>query len=291
MKLIQMQYFRAVCKYNNITKAAAELHITQPSISNAIKDLEEEFGVNLFYRLSKGISLTDEGHIFLERASKILDSVDELSALMSSLSNRAQGVKIGVPPMISTILFPQMFQQFRKLYPDVTLTINDQGSSHLRELVADGSLDVAIISTSAQDSMNFERVNIQDTEILFCVSKGHPLAQASSVTVNLIQQEPLVLLREDSYQTIAIKKLYKKYGVTPNVILYSNQIHAIKELVANGSASTVFFRGVVAPVDGIVEIPFEEPIIVKLDLIWNKNHHLHSDVAKFIDFTRGYQPE
>ncbi|MCI8650668.1 MAG: LysR family transcriptional regulator [Anaerotruncus sp.] len=291
MKLVQLQYFRAVCKYNNITKAATELHITQPSISNAIKDLEEEFGVSLFYRLSKGISLTDEGRIFLEKANEILDSADALCKLMRTLGNKEKGIKIGVPPMIGTILFPNMFRRFREQHPEVNLSIHEQGSVQIRDLVADGTLDAAIISSSGRESSNFERVNILDTEILFCVSKNHPFASLQAVTIDRIKNEPLVLLKEDSYQSTVLKNLYRKQNIAPNVILYSGQVHTIKELVANGVAATVFFRGIVSPNEGIAQVPFEEPVTARIELIWNRSKHLYSDVAKFVEFTKNYHPD
>ena len=72
MKLLQLKYFQTICKYNNITRASNELHVSQPSLSNVIRDLEEEFGVTLFQRLSKGLSLTEEGKVLLATLTKCL---------------------------------------------------------------------------------------------------------------------------------------------------------------------------------------------------------------------------
>ncbi len=282
MTLVQLQYF------NNITKAAAELHITQPSISNAIKDLEEEFGVNLFYRLSKGLSLTEEGHYFLEKANQILDCCDALVQQMCDMGNKKKDINIGVPPMIGTILFPYMFQSFRELYPDIKLSLLEYGSVHTCELVADGTLDAAIVSMNSADHSNFESVNILDTETLFCVSTTHPLAKCPAVDFDMIKDEPFVLFKEDSYQTASIKKLFKNQSITPNVILYSSQLHTIKELIVNNVACSVLYKGIVNNNDDIVAIPFKNPIMTKIKLIWNKNKHLYSDVTKFIEFTKSY---
>ena len=76
MTLVQLKYFQTVCKYNNITRASNELHISQPSLSNAIKDLEKEFGISLFYRFSKGLVLTEEGSLFLEETNHLLEHAD-----------------------------------------------------------------------------------------------------------------------------------------------------------------------------------------------------------------------
>lgn len=291
MTLVQLQYFRAVCKHNNITKAAAELHITQPSISNAIKDLEEEFGIKLFYRLSKGLSLTEEGRVFLDKAEEILNAAGSLERQMRDLGNKKKEITIGVPPMIGTILFPYMFSRFHQLYPDIRLSIVEYGSVHTRRLVANGTLDAAIAAFDRNKDESFEYVKIMDTETLFCASNNHPLAGKSAVSIELIKEEPLVLFKEDSYQASVTKRLFRSVGAEPNVILYSSQLHTIKELVANNVASSVLFHGVIGYNEGIVGIPFSTPLVTEIQLIWNKDKHLYSNLAKFIDFTRSYRHE
>ncbi|MFR3347575.1 MAG: LysR family transcriptional regulator, partial [Christensenellales bacterium] len=79
MKISQLRYFMTVCRYNNITKAAEELYVSQPAISSSIKDLETEFGVKLFYRQNNKLLLTDEGEYFLDKVTDILGAVDILS--------------------------------------------------------------------------------------------------------------------------------------------------------------------------------------------------------------------
>ena len=289
MKLNQLRYFMAVCKHNNITKAAAELHITQPSISNAIRDLEEEFGVALFSRQSKGLTLTEEGRYFMEKASDILTSTDTLTEQMRDMGNKRREILIGVPPMIGTILFPYMFQSFREKHPGVHLTIVENGSVQVRNLVENGSLDAAIVSAGETSSPVLESVNILDTETMFCVSTSHPLANCDYVDIDMIKDEPLVLFKEDSYQTTMIMRVFKSQNINPNVILYSSQLHTIRELVTNNIATTVLFKGIVKENQGIVCIPFKEPLITTIELTWNRNKHLYKDIEKFIDFTRKYR--
>ena len=87
MTLIQLKYFQTICKYNNITRASAELHVSQPSLSNAVKELEREFGVSLFTRRSRGLELTPEGRYFLDEADKLLDTyVSRADAVSDAVS-------------------------------------------------------------------------------------------------------------------------------------------------------------------------------------------------------------
>lgn len=290
LTLVQLKYFKAVCQYNNITKAAAALYVSQPSVSNAIKDLEEEFGVQLFYRLSKGLSLTEEGWVFLEMTERVLDASHSLERKMQDMGSKRKEITIGIPPMIGTILFPHLYQSFHKAYPEIRLSIVEHGSVQTRRMVAGGALDIAIVAVDkgAGDFQSFDSVKVVEIDSLFCVSANHPLASEASVSIGMIRKEPLVLFKEDSHQSGSIKRQFASISAEPNVILYSSQLHTIKELITNGVASSVLFRGVVGYNEGIVSIPFDKPLISDIYLIWNKDKHLFSDLTRFIDFTKAY---
>lgn len=85
MKIIQLEYFCAVCRYHSITQAAQKLYVTQPAISNAIKELEKEFSISLFARTKNHMSLTKEGEIFYQKASKLLDTINQTSSELYDL--------------------------------------------------------------------------------------------------------------------------------------------------------------------------------------------------------------
>ena len=117
MKISQMRYFQTVCRYSSITKAAEELYVSQPAISFCIKELEEEFGVKLFHRRNNRLQLTVEGNIFLDKVNYILKSIDTLVGQMKDLGNNRNHVKIAIPAMISTFLFPAIFNDYAEKFP------------------------------------------------------------------------------------------------------------------------------------------------------------------------------
>ena len=96
MKLYQLRYFTAVCRYGYVTRAAEELHVTQPSVSSAIKELEDEFSVNLFHRINNRLSPTKEGLYFLDQATKILELADSTTSMMEELGSRKKQIKIAI---------------------------------------------------------------------------------------------------------------------------------------------------------------------------------------------------
>lgn len=97
MKLTQLEYFCVAARYHNITKTAKELFVTQPSVSNAIKSLEEEFGVNLFYRHNNKLTLTPEGEKFYKSAEELLAHADAVTSEFYELRKQVTPIRIGIP--------------------------------------------------------------------------------------------------------------------------------------------------------------------------------------------------
>ena len=119
MKLTQLEYFCVAARYHNITKAANELFVTQPSVSNAIKSLEEEFGVNLFYRHNNKLTLTPEGEKFYKSAEELLAHADAVTSEFYELRKQVTPIRIGIPPMLGTIYLPDMYLSLREEFPEV----------------------------------------------------------------------------------------------------------------------------------------------------------------------------
>lgn len=114
MKMIQLEYFCAVCQYHSITQAAQKLYVTQPAISNAIKELEKEYSINLFIRSKNHMSLTKEGEIFYQKANHLLTQFRQTTSELYDLGKQKPSLRIGIPPLLSTIFFPDLLLFFRR---------------------------------------------------------------------------------------------------------------------------------------------------------------------------------
>ena len=128
MKLTQLEYFCVAARYHNITRASKELFVTQPSVSNAIKALEEEFGVNLFYRNNNKLTLTPEGEKFYQNAEELLAHADAVRSELHELRKQITPVRIGIPPMLGTIYLPDMNLFWRR---NLTSRLSMQNSLRL----------------------------------------------------------------------------------------------------------------------------------------------------------------
>lgn len=289
MKLLQMKYFQTVCRYGSITKAAEELFVSQPTISFCIKELEDEFGVKLFHRRHNRLQLTVEGSYFLDKINYVLQSVDALSAQMKNMGNNRNHVKIAVPAMISTFLFPQIFNAYNEVYPELQLEMLETGSLQARKLVDANSVDlgITILDSAVEDSYNI--VPLVKTELVFCVSKTHPLANCQKISFKQLADQQIILFKADSYQNIFIKRAFSEVGVQPNILLYSSQLYTIKEFLSYGNVGAFLYRQVAEMDDDLVCIPLEQAIFQDIVLIWTKNGSLYSDAENFIQFAKHFQ--
>lgn len=286
MKLLQMKYFQTVCRYGSITKAAEELFVSQPTISFCIKELESEFGVRLFHRRHNRLQLTVEGSYFLDKVNYILQSVDALAVQMKNMGSNRNHVKIAVPAMISTFLFPQIFNAYSKNYPEVELEMLETGSLQVRKLVDASSVDLGITIRDDVVDDTYNELPLVSTELVFCVSRKHPLADRKQISFKELSDEHIILFKADSYQNIFIKRAFSEAGVEPNIMLYSSQLYTIKQFLSYGNVGAFLYRQVAEMDKDLVCIPLEQPIIQDIALIWTKNGNLYSDSENFIQFAK-----
>ena len=284
MELRQLEYFQMVCSLNNITRAAERLHVSQPSITNAIKKLEAELGITLFDRRKKQISLTAEGRVFLSRVDDILKRVEDAVTEMQDYKELKKGnLKIGIPPMIGTYLFPHIFVNFKKLYPQIKLFIYEEGSLLTRKMIEKGELDLGIVIIS-ELSKELDTLPISKSEILVCLSKDHYLSNRTELKFETLRDEPVIMLKEGFYHRHKIMESFKKLSIKPNIVLSSNQLDTIKSLLVQGVGISFLLKEIVENDGEIVSLPLKSPMEVIIGLAWKKNRYLSNASKGFIEF-------
>ena len=283
MKLSQLRYYEVICKYSNITRASEELHVSQPSLSGVINDLEKEFGVTLFHRQRNGLRMTDEGKRLLELSRSLTAHADAVIAEMIELGHQNNVIKLGLPPMVGSIVFPKLFPLLRERYPNVNLEITETGSLSCISMVVDGSLDAAIISGRRDIPAVLDAVEICAIPIRFYTSIENRLAALTEIDVERIGDAPLVLLPESSPVNQTVRKAYEKIGKKPNIILQTNQLTMIRNLLDNNSASTFLYEGILNPVEeNIVGIPLPMDPQTQIRLVWHRNHQTSNGLRNMI---------
>lgn len=288
MKLKQLEYFQAICKYNNITRASEELHISQPSLSNTIKELEEEFGVPLFHRQSKGLSLTSQGKILLEETELLLRQANHLIARMEALTMEKPVVRLGVPPMLGLLIFPKLLQIFHESYPDIQLEIVENGSLINQKMLREGRLDAALISVDTALPPYFDYCDLCNIAVCFYVSARHPLALKTSVYLREVKDTPLALQTDGSFATDFIKRYFAKNEIIPNIMIQTNQLATIQQLIRDNTAASFLFDGILPESQEIVKLPVQDLPCVTAKLIWNQDLKPSAATQKLIHLSPFY---
>lgn len=148
MNINQLVYFVTVVKYNNITKAAKELYISQPAISLAIKDLEKEFGLTLFKRKNNVLTLTQHGKYLYDLSMPLIQEYNNVNERMNDYINKHSTLNLGIPPMLGTFLFPPIFNVFANENSGFQFKIKEYGSFANKKAVLDGEIDIAFTVTN-----------------------------------------------------------------------------------------------------------------------------------------------
>jgi len=286
MTLIQLKYYIEVCRWGNITRAANEMHISQPSVSAAIKDLEEEFGILLFQRVNGRLKITDEGRLFLARAYRLVESADELTRLMRGSIDEKKKITIGLTPMIAASFFAEFYDGFIEKYPDTVFDIEEHGSINLHDRLSSHEIDMAIALLSPMDNASFKTHLIKSTEFCLCVSKDHPIAKLDSVDLNDIKDMPIALLSGNTYHSQVLLNRFEKLGLTPNISVRSNQMQTIRRMVSKGRACTFLLKEAVKSIPNAVAVPFKDAVKVDVALIWSKNVFANPRAEEFIEYVK-----
>lgn len=288
MELRQLEYFQAVSRLQNFTRAAEELHVAQPSITNSIQKLEEELGVLLFDRSQKKVSLTPEGKAFYTRIEKILFDIRQSIHEMEDFRKLNKGtIKFAAPPMIGAYLFPDIFNLFKTAYPNLDLVVYEEGSLAARAMLEREELDLGMIILPECAAM-LNTVPITQEEIMLCLSPKHRLSTATVVGFEQLQEEPFVLLKEEFFHRQLVLDECARHGFAPHIVFSSNQIETIKAMVASNVGVSFLMNMVVRNHPNLIGVSLAEPLSITIGLAWKKGKYLSKAAQAFSDFIVAY---
>lgn len=286
MELRQLEYFQMASRLRNITRAAERLRVSQPNITVAIKKLEAELGIQLFDRSQKQLALTPEGAVFLNRVELALRNIQDAVLEVNDYKQLQKGtIKIGVPPMMGAYLFPRIFSSFQRRYSHLDIFMHEEASMSIREQLERDELDFGIIILSGA-SNRLQLLPMSKNQIVCCVPESSPLAKKKAISMDDVADTKVVMLKEGSFLRQTILGRMKDEGITPNIMLESNQINTLKGLVANGVGITFLLDMVADEVPGLKTLPLADPIFVDVGLAWKKDRYISKAAQSFIDFCK-----
>ena len=254
MQIHQLEYFLAVARHLHFTRAADELHVAQPSISQQIRKLEQELGVRLFHRMKRGVALTAAGETLLPWARRVLADLAEARGEVQELAGLRRGrLAVGATPSVSTNLLPRALAAFHSRYPGVALTFREAGSGDLIRHLEHGELDLALIILPVRHPI-LKTTPFLDEELVLAVPAGHDLAARERVEVAELREVPLVMFREGYDLRDVTMAACRRAGFEPRLALDGGEMDSVLRFVAAGLGVAVVPSMVVeagGPVRGV----------------------------------------
>jgi LysR family transcriptional regulator, transcription activator of glutamate synthase operon len=251
MEMHQLAYFESVSRHLHFTRAAEELHVAQPSVSQQIRKLETELGAPLFHRMKRHVALTEAGKTFLPHARAVLQRLAEARVEVQELSGLHKGtLAVGAPPSVGTHLLPRALATFSRRHPGITLTFREAGSRTLLKLLEEGELDFAVVIQPIRHPA-LDTLPLLEEELLLAVPREHPLASGQRrIRLEQLREEPFVMLREGTYdlrdQTLAA---CRRAGFEPAVALDGGEMDSMLRFVAAGIGLAILPAMVLAEID------------------------------------------
>ena len=288
MELRQLEYFQAALRAGNITRASEALHVSQPSVTVAIKKLEGELGVSLLDRSGKRIVPTAEGRVFIGRVDAILSAVADAAAEMRDHQALLRGsIRIGITPMMGAILFPDLFARFRREHPDFKISLVEEGTLSLQAHLEKGEIDIGIMVISDLPS-GLSSLSLDQGRMMACLRPGHPLAEYAEIPFGLLKDQPFILFQGDTYSRQLILRECERFRFSPNVVFSSSQIGTVMGLVRQGAGIAFFMEELTREFltkdqESIVVRPLADPLLLEVGLAWNPERYLSKAARAFID--------
>ena len=203
VELRHLRYFVAVAEMENVSRAAThKLHVSQPSISRQIRDLEDELGVELFERRPKSVHLTEVGRVFLEKARAILKESEDAVATVRALAGKcANELDVGDFPLATARKMPSLLRHYQKVMPNVHVKLHDWPVEKEIAGVRNGQLQLAIIipplTPNALDELRFDE--LLSVRVCLAVSPDHSFARRRSISLAEAARQPFVALLHEEY--------------------------------------------------------------------------------------------
>lgn len=238
MELQQLRYLVALSQEMSFYKAAQKVGVTQPTLSQQIKKLEDELGEPLFERSPHHVRLTDAGKTFLGYA---ISAVDQLNLGKEELQKdklQLKGVvKIAFIPTIGPYLIPKLLPRLRTKMPQVELKVYEETTSRLIENLKSGHFDLGVLALPVKDAALVEKV-LAEESFYFAVHKKSPLARQKKVTLKEVKNEDLLLLQEGHCFRDQALEFCTRYQSSLNILFEGSSLASVMNLAASGYGST-----------------------------------------------------
>lgn len=284
----QLQFFVAAAEAGSVSGAARELSISQSSVTEAIRALEDDLGVTLFDRQARGLMITHKGSAFLRHARQILADVAAARSAFRDEAEQATGrLSLGVTSLVAGYVLSDILQRFRRAHPRVELNVIEDTGDYLQHLLIGGELDVAVLLTSSvRDRMALHVETLLVSPYRLWLPLGHPLAQQEAIALEELAGLPMIQLMVDEIEE-STRRLTAALPVKPEIAFRTRSVEAVRSLVATGAGLAILPSLVYRPwsLEGdrieIRDVSGDLPT-VQVGLAWRRGAPLAAPALNFV---------
>ncbi len=243
MNFLNLRYFVMVAEELNFSRAARRLFISQQSLSNHIKKLEEEHGVLLFQR-DHHITLTEAGHSLYRNAKEILEMQNKAEKELLDIKDFRQGrISLGIAPSRGLVMLPPLLTEYHRKFPQVRIRVYEGDNTQIQEQLLGGKIDLAIGFESRDDAIESDILFHEQQYIVvpktifktyFTPEQQTQMLESQKVPLTLFEQCPFVAANSSSWTDQIFRKMLEKYGVSPNVIVRTYNTFTMLALCRSG---------------------------------------------------------
>ena len=243
MNMKQALYFKTIAQYGTITAAAKQLYISQPSLSQTLRQIEDEVGTPLFDRSTSPFHLTYAGERYLKAVEAMLDIETRLKEEIESIRRDDGGrLRLGISVTRAMQVLPDVIPIFTKAYPNVTIELTEAASASLEGLLQKGQIDLALAALEANEA-NIAYELIEKESIGILAGKGSQLAQlvpsGTPISLEMVEKEAFVSLDTSHSSRIIQDRLFRLYNIRPKILLETSSLEVARRVALKSGACMV----------------------------------------------------
>lgn len=279
MEIRQLEYFLMVSRVNSFTRAAERLYVSQPAVTNAVRSLEDELGIQLFDRSQKQALLTTEGKIFFAHVEQIMNGISNTLEEINSLKNLGTGiVNIGLTALggIPSCVF--LLKEFVEGYPNIKISVREDETEKLQKLLVEDKLDFAFVF-SGKEKSTLAYLELPPQELALCCNRRHRFRRQNVLPFEELGNESLILPK-------AARDFFVDSNILRNVVAEISHVQTIKSLVSAGLGVSILPEEIFEQDDNLIAVALDPPIYLRPVIAYKKNRKQSHAAEAFLDSVR-----
>jgi DNA-binding transcriptional LysR family regulator len=289
-----LKIFYSVAKRMSYTKAAEDLFISQPAVTNQIRAFEEQLRLKLFERKPRKILLTEEGKILYEYARRLFDLETEIESVVNDLKGLNAGVmSLGTSRIYSHTFLHLLISYFHRLYPNIVVKVDEAGSLDIVQRLLNFQNEM-VICAKVEENPDVCFIPFCREDLLVVLPVGHPLTRKKNLSIKDLADEKIILRGKGSASRYLVKRLFEKSGISPQIHTEANNTELIKNMVQRGEGISFLSRIAVSrdiSEGKLAAISLEEDqVILDINIAYLKNHVLSPPAAVFLNVLQELVP-